>query len=167
MRNMNEKIVKPQVNQSVSGSQIPEEAEKAENEALQDVSQAQDGDKVATYISENWDRPVTLRDGSYRQYEIVGVIKDDLVFKEVSKILGVSALSHTYQNELKDIAELAATWTQNDTPEILGAFLRQILRRTTFNNSDTNESKIQNLRKKLWDMWESQKTKKGLKNVKH
>lgn len=155
------KIVKPTVNQDIKptpgGSQVPVEVEKAENSASIPEERGR-------FISENLlDKRMTMQDGSYRVYKIQGPVADDPLFKGISRFLGLEGSEEArLTNEIGEIAELAATWLQSDRHDVVTAFLRQVLRRTSFDGSN-NVSKIQNLRKKLLAMSEDIRKEKDVK----
>lgn len=94
----------------------------------------------------------TNQDGSYRKYKIDGPVNEDGLFQEVSRILGLDSHEKAeLENDLAKITEMVASWTQTDSYEINGAFIKQLLRRMQTGN--TNRAKLHNLKRKLEELW--------------
>lgn len=101
----------------------------------------------------------TTQDGGYRPYEITGIINEDPLFKEAVRVLGLESSDvNEFQNEIAEIVQMAATWTQSDRYDDLGALCRQILRRVNTGNSA--KARLHGLRRKLQEMWSEEKGKK-------
>jgi len=126
-----EKIATP-----IKNTAIPEIEVKPQSKPVEEDENPLKPEKKNPNTSVSDFKRKTFLDGSYKKYSCDGIIANDPIFREVSKTMGLS-LNETglWQNELQQIAEMAATYLQDDKPEEINRFIRKILLRTPSNGS--------------------------------
>lgn len=147
---MPEKIMKPTTAPESKGTDTPLEVNKAENEA----STRELGTEKGRYFTANMlDRPVTRQDGSWQEYILnpSGPVQEDPLYCEMVRILGLTSDEETgLRTELAQLTKLAAEHTQQDRFDLMGAFIRKLLRSINYGTSNT--SKVHSLRRWFLDM---------------
>lgn len=159
---MPEKTMKPTSAPETKGSESRVTSGKAQNEASSKDSTRGFGEMEAKNPNSLGPQFVTKRrtnqDGGYQEYDFIGPAHEDALFKEVSRVLGLGASEEAeLENVIADITRMAATWTQSDRYDDMGAFIRQVLRRVSSGNSV--KARTHTLYRKLQEMWAQEKGK--------
>ena len=136
----------------IKGTETPVVEEKADSKPSTPESGVEKGRFFTTNML---DRPVTRHDGGFAEYIMNpgGPAHEDHLYQEMTKVIGLTSDEETgLRNELVELTKLIAEHTQNDRHDIVGQFVRKLLRTINFGTSNT--SKIHALRRKLLELRE-------------
>lgn len=147
--------MKPTTAPETKGSTAQLEVNKADSEP----STPELGTERGRFFTANMlDRPVTRQDGSWQEYILNpgGPVQEDALYCEMVRILGLTSDEETgLRTELSELTKMAAEHTQQDRFDLIGAFVRKLLRSINYGTSNT--SKVHSLRRWFLDMKQKNK----------